>query len=215
MIHVDNITCAAGNFRLGDVTLLVTKGRYAVLMGGTGCGKTTLLEVICGLRPVHSGRVYINDVDVTDAPPGERGIGYVPQDGAMFPTYRVRDQIGFALRVRRETADATAMRVDELAAQLGIKHLLDRLPVGLSGGERQRVALGRALAARPSVLLLDEPLSALDEDKRGEIIDLLKRTQREHQLSVLHVTHSTREAELLADIRFRMEKGVVSELKHD
>ncbi len=214
MIRLENITCASGAFRLDDLSFDVPGGRYAVLMGGTGCGKTTLIEIISGLRPVHSGRVHINDVDVTHAPPGERGIGYVPQDGAMFPTYRVRDQIGFALRVRKQSSEATAKRVEELAAQLGITHLLDRLPPGLSGGERQRVALGRALAARPSVLLLDEPLSALDEDKRGEIIELLKRTQREHRLTVLHVTHSTREAELLADVRFRMDNGIVRALKN-
>jgi len=211
MVRYDHITWQAGAFRLEGVSFTVPAQRYAVLMGRTGCGKTTLLEILSGLRHPQSGRVFIGERDVTDLPPGERGIGYVPQDGAMFPTLTVREQIGFALRIRKRPAAEIDQRVRELSDQLGVAHLLARLPQHLSGGERQRVALGRALAANPSVLLLDEPLSALDEELRDELAALLKRVQREHGLTALHITHSRREAALLADVVFRMEDGRVTE----
>jgi ABC-type sugar transport system ATPase subunit len=211
MIRFDNLSWHAGAFRLAGVSFTVPAGSYGVLMGRTGCGKTTLLEILCGLRQPAGGRVFIGGRDVTDLPPGERGIGYVPQDGAMFPTMTVREQIGFALAIRRRPAEETAARVKELADHLGIAALLDRLPQHLSGGERQRVALGRALAARPTVLLLDEPLSALDEELRDDLAALLKRVQRELALTALHITHSRREAEQLADVRLRMEAGRVEE----
>jgi len=182
-----------------------------VLMGRTGCGKTTLLEIICGLRRPHAGRVLIGERDVTHELPAARGIGYVPQDGALFPTFPVREQLAFALRLRHRPADEIAQRIAQLAAELDITALLDRLPQHLSGGERQRVALGRALAANPKVLVLDEPLSALDEELRDDLAALLKRVQREHGITALHITHSRAEAAQLADVLFRLEGGRVIE----
>ena len=211
MIRLEKITWQADAFRLDDVSFSVPAGSYAVLMGRTGSGKTSLLEILCGLRQPSGGRIWIGDRDVTDLAAGQRGIGYVPQDGALFPTMTVAKQIGFALRIRRRPRDEIAERVRELSAQLGIAHLLDRLPQNLSGGERQRVALGRALAAKPSVLLLDEPLSALDEDTRDEIAALLKQTQRSSGVTALHITHSRREAAQLADAVFQLQDGRVVE----
>lgn len=211
MIRFDAVSWHAGAFRLDAVSFTVPAGSYGVLMGRTGCGKTTLLEILCGLRRPAGGRVFIGERDVTDLPPGERGIGYVPQDGAMFPTMTVREQLGFALAIRKRPAAEIAARVKELSEALGISALLDRRPQHLSGGERQRVALGRALAAKPSVLLLDEPLSALDEELRDDLAILLKRLQRELALTALHITHSRHEAEQLADVRLRMEAGRVVE----
>lgn len=211
MIRFDHISWHAGAFRLADVTFTVPARSYAVLMGRTGCGKTSLLEILCGLRRAQSGRVFIGERDVTELPPGERGIGYVPQDGAMFPTMTVAEHLGFALRLRRKSASEIQQRVNELAQHLGVPHLLDRLPQNLSGGERQRVALGRALAAKPSVLLLDEPLSALDEELRDDLATLLKRLQRELGVTALHITHSRSEAARLADVSLRMEDGRVLE----
>ncbi len=209
MIQLDSIAWRAGAFRLENVCFTIPAGRYAVLMGRTGCGKTTLLEIICGLRTPRSGRVVIGDQDVTHELPAARGVGYVPQDGALFPTFTVREQLGFALRLRRRPADEIAARVAQLADELGVTHLLDRRPQHLSGGERQRVALGRALAAKPKVLLLDEPLSALDEELRDDLAVLLKRVHREHGITALHITHSRAEAAALADVVFRMEDGAV------
>jgi len=209
MIRLENIAWRAGGFDMSGIHLEVPSRAYGVLMGRTGCGKTTLLEILCGLRPPLAGRVWVDDADVSRLPPGERGIGYLPQDIALFPTLRVSRQIGFALRLRRRPEAEIEARVLELAGELGIGHLLDRLPDKLSGGEKQRVALGRALAADPKVLLLDEPLSALDEDMRGEMTALLKRLQRDHAVTVLHVTHSKAEAEALADVVFHLRPGGV------
>jgi ABC-type sugar transport system ATPase subunit len=130
----------------------------------------------------------------------------------MFPTMTVGEQLGFALAIRKRPAAEISARVKELAGPLGVSHLLERRPQHLSGGERQRVALGRALAARPGVLLLDEPLSALDEELRDDLATLLKRLQRELNLTVLHMTHNRHEAEQLADVRLRMEAGRVAEI---
>jgi len=211
MIRLSGIHHVAGAFRLEDISFSVPAATYAVLMGRTGSGKTTLVEILCGLRQPTAGTIWIGDRDVTDLQPGLRGIGYVPQDGALFPTMKVREQIGFALQIRNHGADEIAERVKELSTQLGIAHLLDRLPPNLSGGERQRVALARALAARPKVLLFDEPLSALDEDTRDEIAAVLKQTQRAHGVTTLHITHSRREAAQLADTIFHLEAGSVRE----
>lgn len=211
MIRFENVTWVAGVFRLEEISFTIPAGSYAVLMGRTGCGKTTLLEILCGLRRPRSGSVFIGERNVTCEPPGARGIGYVPQDGAMFPTMTVRENIGFALRLRGRSPDEIRQRVDELAAHLGVAHLLDRLPNNLSGGERQRVALGRALAAKPGVLVLDEPLSALDEDLRDDLATLLRKIQRELGITALHITHSRSEAAQLADTIFRLEGGSVRE----
>ena len=207
MIELQNITSTAGGrVILDDVTLQIARGAYAVLMGPTGCGKTTLLEILCGLREPQSGRVRLDGRDVTDLEPRERGIGYLPQDLALFPGLQVRQQIAFALKLRGEPFEA---RVKQLADELGITPLLDRLPDRLSGGEKQRVALARALAASPKLLLLDEPLSALDETMRADAAAMLKRIQKEHALTILHVTHSESEAVQLADVRLRMSEGRV------
>lgn len=209
MIELVKLFWSAGAFSLRDINCRMPAGKYSVLMGRTGCGKTSLLELICGLRAPHSGSVIIGDKDVTAWAPGRRGIGYVPQDGALFPTMTVRRQIGFGLQIRKVAKQDCEETVERLARELGLTDLLDRKPEGLSGGERQRVALGRALAVNPEALLLDEPLSALDEETRDEMAELLKRIQREHGLTALHITHSSREAEQLADCVFRMEGGVV------
>lgn len=212
MIALDDICWHAPGrgFALEAVTLTIPSNTYAVLMGSTGCGKTTLLEILCGLRLPNRGRVLLDDRDVTFLEPRDRAIGYVPQDLALFPTQRIRQQIGFAPRIRRTPPDEVATQVEMLAAHFGITHLLDRLPDALSGGEKQRVALARALAAKPRVLLLDEPLSALDESMRSDLMELLRRVQQEHALTVLHVTHSRAEAEALGQVRLCLADGRIT-----
>lgn len=204
MIALENITLRLGAFQLRALSLAVPVGRYAMLMGKTGTGKTTLLEILCGLRKPDAGRVLLQGRDVTHAKPAERGVGYVPQDGALFPTLTVQEHLAFAPTVRRWPVADVRRRVGELAELLGITHLLRRLPHGLSGGERQRVALGRALAFNPTVLLLDEPLSALDEDTRREMDALLNNVHRQLRFTALHVTHNLAEAERVGDCRLRL-----------
>ncbi|MEZ6065095.1 MAG: ATP-binding cassette domain-containing protein [Planctomycetaceae bacterium] len=209
MIELSGLSIRAGRFALADVSLSVSAGSYGVLMGPTGCGKTTLLEAILGLRRIESGTVRLQGRDVTQLDPAMRGIGYVPQDAALFPRMTVAEQLGFALTVRRVDRKIVAQSTGELAAMLQIPHLLDRYPTGLSGGERQRVALGRALSFRPGVLCLDEPLSALDTETRGRMCQLLRDVQRQTGVTVLHVTHHLDEARSLADELLRLESGRV------
>ena len=210
MIRVENISWSAGTFALSGVSFTVPQGSYAVLMGRSGSGKTSLLELLCGLRFPSSGAIWIGDREITNLTPGERSIGYVPQDGALFPTMTVRENIGFAPRIRGESGPGSRAAVESLAERLGIAGVLDRKPQHLSGGERQRVALARALAATPTVLVLDEPLSALDEELREDLARLLKEIQRDLKLTTLHVTHHRQEAAQLADHVLRLENGSVA-----
>lgn len=199
MIDLQAVSIAAGSFLLSELDLRVERGEYAVLMGPSGQGKTTILEAICGLRKVTAGKILIDGHEVTRWPPADRQIGYVPQDLALFPTMTVRENLEFALRLRSAPRQQIAERTEELAHLLSIPHLLDRGVKHLSGGEAQRVALGRALSFRPAVLLLDEPLSALDEARRHDMQNLLRSVQQNTGVTTLHVTHSADEAEALAD----------------
>jgi ABC-type sugar transport system ATPase subunit len=209
VLAVENLGLRQGRFGLAGVSFTVPAGRYGVLMGRTGSGKTSVLEAIAGLRPLTAGRVVLDGRDVTRLPPAARGVGYVPQDAALFQTLTVRDHLAFALVVRRAPAEQVKRRVVELAGWLGLAHLLDRRPAGLSGGEAQRVALGRALSFGPPFLLLDEPLGALDEETREEMLALLDGLRRSGEVTVLHVTHSRREAERLGDVILTLEAGTV------
>lgn len=211
MIELENVTVRSGAFVLTNISAVIPEGEYAVLMGGTGQGKTTILEAICGLRPIVSGRIRLEDADVTRWKPADRSIGYVPQDLALFPTMTVREHLEFALRLRRASRALLSERVAELADVLGIGPLLDRRMRGLSGGEAQRVALGRALSFRPRVLLLDEPLTALDEPTRDRLCELLRTIQKREGLTTLHITHSRSEAKLLADRLLVLAEGSVQE----
>lgn len=211
MIELCKASIRSGSFVLSDVDLTVPAGGYAILMGSTGQGKTTILEAICGLRRVERGSVVVGGVDVTRWKPADRGIGYVPQDLALFPTMTVREHLEFALRIRRAGRALIRDRVAELSDVLGIEGLLARRIHHLSGGEAQRVALGRALAFDPQVLLLDEPLNALDETTRDRLCELLLSVQRKRGLTALHITHSRTEARLLADRLLVIESRRVTE----
>ncbi|AVX31580.1 tungstate/molybdate transport system ATP-binding protein [Carboxydocella thermautotrophica] len=190
MIRLENIRVTRGKFRLEVPGLHVHRGEYFVLLGPSGQGKTVLLETIAGLQLPETGRVFLQERDVSGLPPEKRQIAYVPQDYALFPHLTCRENIAFA--ASREEAYYWAER-------LGITCLLDRYPLRLSGGERQRVALARALAAGSRILLLDEPLAALDPQTRAEFWLLLKRLQREQHLTVIHVCHDFTEAYVLAE----------------
>jgi ABC-type Fe3+/spermidine/putrescine transport system ATPase subunit len=193
---VRDITARAGSFSIGPLTLQVPAGRVLVILGPSGSGKTTLLTVLAGLRPSLSGRVHLAGHDITGWPPERRRIGMVFQDGALFPHLTVRENIWFGPKALRLPATAST---DDLLDQLGITHLADRAPRTLSGGERQRVALARALAIQPRLLLLDEPLSALDQPTREEMRGQLRQLLAEQSIPAIHVTHDRDEAFTLAD----------------
>ena len=209
MIELRGVTVTSGGFSLRDVSFTVQQGEHVALMGRTGQGKTTLLEAICGLRRVTRGQILVGGRDVTLMPPGQRGIGYVPQDLALFPSMTVRGQLEFALRLRHWEAARREARVKEVAQWLGIDPLLDRRVGMLSGGEAQRTALGRALSFEPAVLLLDEPMSALDDATRLELHGVIKEIRRRTRVTTLHVTHNRLEAEALADRIIQLDAGEV------
>jgi ABC-type sugar transport system ATPase subunit len=211
MIQLDNLAIASGPFSLRGIALTIPSGAYAVLMGGTGQGKTTILEAITGLRRVTHGKIRLGETDVTHWKPADRGVGYVPQDLALFPTMTVREHLEFALRLRRYDRATIDRRVVELAEQLGISPLLHRHVDRLSGGEAQRVALGRALSFWPRIVLLDEPLNALDETTRDRLCELLREVQKSHGFTTLHVTHSKAEARQVADRLIVLRGGQLGE----
>ena len=211
MISLVQVSIPQGAFALNNISLEVPTGQYGVLMGRTGCGKTTLLEAVCGLRRLGSGRIRLLGRDVTTLRPADRGVGYVPQDLALFSTLTVRDHLAFALVVRRRRGDESTptWRSWRSCSASGRCWTASRTA---SVAARRSVALGRALALRPQVLLFDEPLSALDDDTRQEMYELLQSVQRAMPVTVLHVTHNRDEASRLGDCFFQLRDGEVGEI---
>lgn len=196
-LSIRGLIAGAGSFRLGPLDLEVAPSRVLVLFGPSGAGKSTLLETISGLRDQHAGQIRLAGTELTGLPPERRGIGLVFQDAALFPHLSVRENVRFGPRASGRPADvATA---DSLLGRLGIAHLAARSPRSLSGGERQRVALARALAIRPALLLLDEPLSALDQPTREEMRALLRELLTDLDIPAVHVTHDRDEALSIGD----------------
>ncbi len=211
MIRLKDLSVRLAGFSLKDISLRVGQGEFFALLGPTGAGKTVLLEAVVGLVPLHRGRIWVNGRLVSGLPPERRGVGIVYQDCALFPHLSVRENITYGLRYH----DASRPRADErfarLVAQLGIGHILERSPLNLSGGERQRVALARALIIEPAVVLLDEPLSALDPNFREEIQIMLKEIHRDSGLTFLMVSHDFAEVLYLADRAAVMNRGALEQ----
>jgi ABC-type Fe3+/spermidine/putrescine transport system ATPase subunit len=193
VIGLDGLRVRGGRFVVGPVDLHLAAGDYCGLVGPSGAGKTLLLAAVAGVRSAAAGRVLIDGQDLTGAPPEKRGVGLVFQDGLLFPHLSVAGNVRYGLPRR------AAASLDGLVRDLGVGDLMKRSPGSLSGGERQRVALARALAPDPRVLLLDEPLSAVDGEAREELREMLQRVTRRRGVTVLHVTHDVGEMFSLAD----------------
>nr|WP_291296379.1 ABC transporter ATP-binding protein [Elioraea sp.] len=193
------------------MSLSIAPGEFVTLLGASGCGKTTLLRIAAGFVAPDGGRVLIDGVDATDAPPGKRGMGFVFQSYALFPTKTVAENIGFALAITGERRAAIADRVREVAAMVSLEALLARYPHELSGGQQQRVALARAIAARPRVLLLDEPLAALDAAIRLRLRDEIRALTDRLGITALYVTHDQEEALAISDRVVVMREGRIEQ----
>ena len=212
LIEIRDVSITLGEFAVHEASVAVERGEYFVLLGPTGAGKTVLLECLAGLYRPDRGDVFVAGERVNDIPPERRGLGYLPQDYALFPHLDVAKNVGFGMRLRKKPAAEIARRVKELAELLGITHLLHRSPVRLSGGERQRVALARALAIEPKVLLLDEPLSALDEQTREGLCVELRRVHQELGTTTVHVSHNFEETLMVADKIGILNQGRVEQI---
>ena len=212
-ITVSNVNKRFGDFlALDDVSLEVAGGSLTALLGPSGSGKSTLLRVIAGLEVPDTGTVVISGEDATNVPVRKRGVGFVFQHYAAFKHMTVRDNVAFGLRIRKRSKAETRDRVDELISLVQLEGMADRYPSQLSGGQRQRMALARALAVEPKVLLLDEPFGALDARVRKELRVWLRRLHEEvHQTTVL-VTHDQEEAMEVADRIAVMDNGAIQQV---
>ncbi|MHC1780398.1 MAG: ATP-binding cassette domain-containing protein [Bacteroidales bacterium] len=194
---VKDLVYSIGEFTLGPVNISLERGGYLALFGPSGSGKSLFMELLSGIRRVDKGSVSINGIDYTALPARRRPVALLFQDYALFPHMTVFENIAFPLRMKGVSPDERVGKIDELSALLSIKHLLHRGTEGLSGGEKQRTALARAIAGDPELLLLDEPLSALDHELRADASELLKII-KESGRTVIHVTHNKEEIEGLA-----------------
>jgi len=199
MIRTEGLSYSINSFSLRGIDLAVERGEHFVLLGPPGSGKSLFLECLCGLRRAEAGRIEIKGRDVTRLEPRARGIGFVPQDYAILPHLSVAGNIAFGLRAHGFGRRARSEKTAAVAQKLGIDHLLERSVAGLSGGERQRTALARALVLEPDVLLLDEPVSALDEATRQEVCAEIRSVQRAFGVTTIHVSHNLEEAFSVAD----------------
>ncbi|GIW00189.1 ABC transporter ATP-binding protein [Roseiflexus sp.] len=192
--------------------LTVERGEFVSFLGPSGCGKTTTLRMVAGFEKPTTGRIIIDSVDVTDMPPNRRNIGMVFQSYALFPNMTVAENIGFGLKIARRPADEIRARVEELLRIMHMPEVGRRYPYQLSGGQQQRVALARALAIHPKVLLLDEPLSALDAKIRASLRQEIREIQRQLGITTIYVTHDQEEAMALSDRIVVMSRGRVEQI---
>jgi len=194
MIDIRNLCVELGRFALRDISLKVETGEYFIILGPTGSGKTVLLETIAGICPCRSGQIWLDGRNVTGLSPDTRQVGIVYQDNALFPHLSVRENIIFGLRMRRTRPRELKSKLEGVVQLLGLGPLLRCWPATLSGGEKQKVALARAIVTSPEILLLDEPLGALDPETRENVQQELRKLHTGLAITVLHVTHDFEEA---------------------
>jgi sulfate transport system ATP-binding protein len=212
-IDVDAVSKQFGEFTaVEDVTLSVAEGSLTALLGPSGSGKSTLLRIVAGLEAPDAGTVSIDAIDVTKARPQDRGIGFVFQHYAAFTHMTVWQNVAFGLKIRKQPKAEVRDRVDELLALVGLTKWADQRPDQLSGGQRQRMALARALAVQPRVLLLDEPFGALDANVRAELRRWLRRLHDEQGVTTVLVTHDQEEAMEVADTIAVMNAGRIEQV---
>lgn len=212
-VVLDHVSKSFGPTRvLRELNLRIDAGELVAVLGPSGCGKTTALRILAGFERPTSGRVLLDGRDITAVPASKRGIGMVFQAYSLFPHLTVANNVEYGLRIRRVDTATRRRRREELLEMCGLAHLADRYPHELSGGQQQRVALARALAIQPRVLLLDEPLSALDAIVRRQIRDEIRRLQQQLGITTMFVTHDQEEAMSIADRVAVVNHGTIEQI---
>ena len=212
-LSLSNITKQFGDaIVVDDFNLDIDKGEFVSFLGPSGCGKTTTLRMVAGFEFPSSGKVTLGGDDITNKPPNQRNVGMIFQAYALFPNMTVAQNIGFGLRIRKESESAVKERVNEMINLINLEKHADKYPYQLSGGQQQRVALARALANRPQVLLLDEPLSALDAKIRVSLRSEIRAIQKALGITAIFVTHDQEEALSISDRIVVMYEGKVEQV---
>ena len=212
-LQIRNVFKFFGDFRaVNDISLDIRNGEFLTLLGPSGSGKTTLLMMVAGFLDISEGEIALDGVSIANVPAEKRNFGMVFQGYALFPHMSVRDNIGYALSVRKRRADEIRNRVDEMLELVQLQEFADRKPGQLSGGQQQRVALARALCFAPPVLLLDEPLGALDKKLRVEVQEQLKDIHRRVGTTFIYVTHDQEEALSMSDRIVIMRDGAIEQV---
>jgi len=212
MIQINKLHRTWGEFSIHDITLQVPAGEYLVILGPTGCGKTLLLETVAGIHRHYGGSIFLDGIDVANVPPYRRSIGFVYQKSMLFPNLTVSQNIQFGMRMRHAKRNSQRETIERLADLLRIRYLLNRDVTSLSGGEMQKVALARALAIEPAILLLDEPLSPLDQASKDALIEEIRTLHRQLGTTTLHVTHDHNIARSLADRIALLQQGTLMQV---
>jgi len=207
LLRIESLSITLGDFSVRDVSLEIRSNEYFIILGPTGAGKTVLLETLAGIHTPDTGKIFLGDQEITSTEPRSRNIGMVYQDYMLFPHLTVKDNIAFGLRQREIPLNEQHSMVDEMSTLLEIRHLAKRYPGSLSGGEQQRVALARALILRPGILLLDEPMNALDSRTRERMRMELTRIRRLTGTTIIQITHHFDDAFALADRIAIMREG--------
>lgn len=214
-VKVENLTKRYGDVTaVNELTAEFESGKLIALLGPSGCGKTTMLNMLSGILPVSDGKIYFDDLDVTDLSPEKREVGLVFQNYALYPHMTVLENICFPLKIKKVPKAERIAKAKELAKMVHIDDYLDRKPKELSGGQQQRVAIARALVKNPKLLLLDEPLSNLDAKLRVEMREEIRRIQRESGVTTFFVTHDQEEASSISDYIMLMKQGVMQQYDH-
>lgn len=209
MIHIENLVKNYGTFSLEINDFMIEKGKYHVFLGSTGAGKSLFIKILAGLKKPDSGRITVNNQDISLFLPEQRKMGYIPQEQNLFPHMNIMENILYSLKIKKIKAVEARNICMNIIEMLGIEHLLKRNPFSLSGGEKQKVALARALVTNPTALLLDEPLSAIDKAARFSFWKVLKQINKQKNLSVIHITHDHNEAYCLGDSISFMDQGKI------
>lgn len=209
MLRLEHVSKRLGDFQLKDINIELSEGEYFLILGPTGAGKTVVLETIAGMYQPDQGEIWFGSKNLSKLYPEQREVGFVYQDYALFPHLTVAENIIFGLKLRKTPEQESKEKLRDIAAMLGIEHLYKRRPFALSGGEQQRVALARALITSPKILLLDEPLSALDPCTKEMMQGELKKIHSTFNTTVLHITHDFSEALSLADRVAVMQNGEI------